>query len=506
MHNETLSPLMRVWWCARMTRFLCDCGSFAKVEAIARTGLALIGKSGMKGVRSAWGMLVGHICWAMIGLNQLRKAEMQMHALESNAGSLRPSDRIIAQEWRTVYSLHLHDVGRALEASAEAVADASAAGMIYWDILQRVSHLAALAESDRRDEVKEQAAICRALFTGTCLQYFEPEVLIIEAYVLFRKGDTEGGRELLKRGFSLARELNANWRYTRFYGWMMSSVCAEAVDQDIEVDYVRSLIQRFALKPALADSEKWPWPIRIITLGSFEIIKDGKAVQFQGKAPRRVLELLKVIIALGQTDVPVHQVIDALWPDSEGDSGYDAFTVTLGRLRKLLGSAACIVVSADRVSLNPGVCWVDAEAFATLGNSPGHVANTGSAPTLQRILNLYRGPFLPEEADAPWALGKRLRLHKQFLTRLERHGKQLEKTENWAEAIQCYERALATDPLAENFYQGLMRCHIALNRPAEGLSVYRKMRQALSIVLGIEPSFHSQTLARQLTERVPLNR
>ena len=76
----------------------------------------------------------------------------------------------------------------------------------------------------------------------------------------------------------------------------------------------------------------------------------------------------------------------------------------------------------------------------------------------------------------------------------------------WAEAVQCYEQALAADQLAENFYQGLMRCHIALNRPAEGLSVYRKMRQALSIVLGIEPSSHSQTLARQLTDQAPLSR
>ena len=138
---------------------------------------------------------------------------------------------------------------------------------------------------------------------------------------------------------------------------MMSRVCAEAIDQDIEVDYVRSLIERFELKPGLADSEKWPWPIRIVTLGSFEIIRDGKTVKFRGKAPRRVLELLKAVIALGQTDVPVHQVIDALWPDSEGDSGYDAFTVTLSRLRKLLGSAACLVVSGSHPLL-PARDWL----------------------------------------------------------------------------------------------------------------------------------------------------
>ena len=45
-----------------------------------------------------------------------------------------------------------------------------------------------------------------------------------------------------------------------------------------------------------------------------------------------------------------------------------------------------------------------------------------------------------------------------------------------------------------------MRCHLALGRPAEGMSVYRRMRQTLSVVLRVAPSEQSLTLARRLRQ------
>jgi DNA-binding SARP family transcriptional activator len=43
-----------------------------------------------------------------------------------------------------------------------------------------------------------------------------------------------------------------------------------------------------------------------------------------------------------------------------------------------------------------------------------------------------------------------------------------------------------------------MRCYRGLGRHAEGLSAYRRLRQTLSVVLGIAPSEHTQALARAL--------
>ncbi|MGH8769870.1 MAG: bacterial transcriptional activator domain-containing protein [Burkholderiales bacterium] len=57
---------------------------------------------------------------------------------------------------------------------------------------------------------------------------------------------------------------------------------------------------------------------------------------------------------------------------------------------------------------------------------------------------------------------------------------------------------MEADDLAEELYQGLMRCYQHLHRHAEGLAVYRRLRQTLSVILNIPPSPASEALYRSL--------
>jgi len=77
----------------------------------------------------------------------------------------------------------------------------------------------------------------------------------------------------------------------------------------------------------------------------------------------------------------------------------------------------------------------------------------------------------------------------------------LESGEQWDDAAALYERVLDADPLTESFYQGIMRCHAACGRHAEAASTYRRLRQQLSVVLGMQPSQSSEALARELRAR-----
>jgi two-component SAPR family response regulator len=119
-----------------------------------------------------------------------------------------------------------------------------------------------------------------------------------------------------------------------------------------------------------------------------------------------------------------------------------------------------------------------------------------NADTLARAIALYAGEFLPGDPDAPWALKQRERLRARFTRLVETAGNQLEASGQWDRAIACYQRGLAADELAEPFYQGLMRCYQALGRYAEAVSTYRRLRQLLSVVLGIAPSDTTRSLAR----------
>jgi pentatricopeptide repeat protein len=95
----------------------------------------------------------------------------------------------------------------------------------------------------------------------------------------------------------------------------------------------------------------------------------------------------------------------------------------------------------------------------------------------------------------------RERLRGRFLHLISGAGAQLESTQRWDEAIVLYLRGLDADALSESFYQGLMRCYAARGMHAEALSIYRRLRQQLSIVLGMQPSPSSEALARELQLR-----
>jgi DNA-binding SARP family transcriptional activator len=254
------------------------------------------------------------------------------------------------------------------------------------------------------------------------------------------------------------------------------------------------------MRPPSADVESWPWPIKIHTLGGFEVELEGNRVGFSAKAPRKMLGLLKALICLGGREVADFQLIDALWQDTEGDAARDAFGVAMHRLRKALGNTDAIQVKEGRVSLNLRVVWVDALAFERLANETLGPANAEAHARVERALALYQGGLLPGDSEEPWSAPMRERLRAKFVHLVGVAGERLEQAGMWQQAIALYLRGLDADELTESFYQGLMRCHQHMGRRAEALSVYRRMRQTLSVTLGIKPSPQSEALHTALLE------
>jgi pentatricopeptide repeat protein len=183
--------------------------------------------------------------------------------------------------------------------------------------------------------------------------------------------------------------------------------------------------------------------------------------------------------------------MDALWSDEDGAAAREACKIALHRLRKLLGNPNTVQVEDGRVSVNPREVWVDANAFE-------QAADTGADSG--RIEGLYQGQFLPEEREAPWALSPRERLRGKFIRHVAREGLRLEQAGDLDAAASWYQRGIDADDLAEEFYQGLIRCHIKRGRHADAMTVYRRLRQILSVTLGISPSRESEGLFRSVQQ------
>jgi DNA-binding SARP family transcriptional activator len=238
-------------------------------------------------------------------------------------------------------------------------------------------------------------------------------------------------------------------------------------------------------------------PIRICAFGRFSLALNGTPLCFAHKTPKKPIALLKVLIALGGRDVPGRQLTDALWPDDEGDAAHDVLAVNLHRLRRLLDHRDSVTLHDGRLSLDPRRCWVDVWAFQRLLGKAADASAAERPSLLERALTLYRGEFLSCEGEEHWSLSMRERLRSAFIRHSTELGRLHEEAGRWEQAIQCYQRGIEREELAEEFHQGLMRCYARLGRHAEGVSAYRRLRRTLSI-FGIAASVASEALFGEL--------
>jgi hypothetical protein len=178
-------------------------------------------------------------------------------------------------------------------------------------------------------------------------------VLMAEALFALDQGNEALWLTSLQEALAIGREgkyLDANIDQPS----AMARLFEKALEAGIEVEYVQSLIQRRNIipeKPPL-HLENWPWPLKISTLGRFELLKDGKPIRFSRKTQQKPLSLLKALIAFGGKEVREDQIMDALWPEADGDLAQQSFSTTLHRLRQLLGYEGAIQRQEGKLTLN----------------------------------------------------------------------------------------------------------------------------------------------------------
>jgi DNA-binding SARP family transcriptional activator len=315
------------------------------------------------------------------------------------------------------------------------------------------------------------------------------------AVAAFQSGADRLGLDRLADALALSRAMDGAT-------WLMAGPPASARLYDralaagIEVDHVQRLIRRHRLSPPdpATAAEAWPWPIRVYTLGRFELLRDGVPLRPSGKAQSKPLELLKCLLASGGLVVSQDHVADMLWPDSEGDAADQTLRTTLHRLRKLLQHEEAVRLESRQLHLDPRCVWADCLAFDRAAHHP----QLAGRDSLQRGVNRYRGLFLPGESAA-WVVACRERLRAQYVRMSERLGFLLEQDGDDAAAADCYVRAIEVEPLTEIFYRRLMSIYARLDRRPEALLVYQRCRQSLLSRLGVSPSAETQALHLALT-------
>jgi LuxR family transcriptional regulator, maltose regulon positive regulatory protein len=243
-------------------------------------------------------------------------------------------------------------------------------------------------------------------------------------------------------------------------------------------------------------NDNWPYPVRIFALSRFTLLVEGIQVRFASKAQRRPLELLKAILAFGGRDVPEQKLTDALWPEADADASERALTITLHRLRRMLGQLNVIERRGRTLTLDPRYVWVDAWAFERgLARAQSKTGNE-RIEELAQALCRYQRPFLWDECAA-WAVLPRERLRWKTVSRLFELCQLLEGPEHARAVANLYLAMIDAEPGEERLYVRLM-FHYARSQDLEGaVAVYRRGLRALASA-GTAPSPNLEAAYRLL--------
>ena len=434
-------------------------------------------------------------------------ARSELQRLEALGQRLRRGDRACIHYLRGWLALHDGDKVTAHREAKMALAVAVETGIPWFECLARLALADLLAVGGDRRGAEAQLRGAEAVSSRLCSPWLDFNVKLLAAGLAREAGDEHALLEGLRSGFGLGRE-HGFMQVPLWRPEALAELCAAALDANTEPEFARALVRAGKLAPRIPPLRvaRWPWPLRIVTFGGFELRRDETAVEFPGKGPGRPMELLKVLVALGRHNIRADQLADALWPHMEADYAHKSFTATLHRLRRLLDDDEAVVLRDGRLSLSRALVWVDTWALEQLCDD-FDAALRGTAPEAaepvlrhfaEQALALYRGPFLPDESEQPAYIACREQIRARLLRFVARLARGWEEAGSPMSAAEVYLRCIDADELCEPFYRQLMLCYQRSGEPGEAIATYERLRTALSTRMKKMPAAENQALYANL--------
>ena len=493
--DKSVPPLAQLFWRSRAGMFYLSDGCYLEAEAALRRADEIGANFG-----SHTATVLLQLFWVFLRLAQYDVEEAKRHVdrMLAAVSPARDSDLMLSTFAQSLLAAHI-DAPEAASAAELRHLEANARVKLFFGETTGAIILAAqFAQCQPAEEVERLVSGAAAAIRNTYMGHTEVQLLLVQAYAELRCGRGARARELIAS--ALSADGNTNLLVLRLIPNVLASVLSFALSQGIGVAKVKAWIAQYHIAPGPDAPERWPWPVRLYLLGGLRLVCRDQNLQFKRKAPQKPLELLVLLAAAGPGGLASRVIADRLWPDLEADAAAVNVDTNLYRLRKLLGVEDALISAKGRIALNAMRCWVDAWSFERLAAQCMHADREDLVERAREALELYKGPLLDQDGEQSWVLAFREQLARRMTQLTEAAGKALEECGERGSAIELYQRSLALDNLAEPIYRRLIACLKESGEAAEALKVYRRCREMLSVVLGIQPSKETQALAETLRQ------
>jgi ATP/maltotriose-dependent transcriptional regulator MalT/DNA-binding SARP family transcriptional activator len=432
-------------------------------------------------------------------------AEEMLRALALSGRGLYAPECLISLG---AYHLIRGDAQAAQEALLEALALSLRARARYWEMRAHLHLAAALQPRDPRAREHLEAALRLTRENDYADAWLVPALgvavpMLVEAVAAHI--EEELARSLLARfGDRLADLLIPLTTSSRGavravaleYLGRVASVEAGHLLRDARRD--RSKHVRRTVARTLRGREPAPFSLEIVTLGRFQVRRDGHSVDCSRRLQARIF---KFLIAHYDGSVTAEMAIEAFWPDLAPEKAKRNLIVHINQIRRLLLPAASSLSSpivhdgsGYRLRLGDGVT-LDAAEFERLFDEAGRARRRGdleeATALLVRAEGVYQGPFLPGDPYDDWLRPRRERLASACREALFFLA---ERASGPAGAAERYRRALVLDPLDEGALQGLLRACLALGDRSAAVREFESFARSLREALDEEPSSQTRAL------------
>jgi DNA-binding SARP family transcriptional activator len=238
-----------------------------------------------------------------------------------------------------------------------------------------------------------------------------------------------------------------------------------------------------------------PPVVRLDLLGRFHVVADDRS---STNAPSARQQELLAFLILRARDVPIprQHVAGSLWPESHDAQALTNLRRELHHLREGWPRLDALIDAGSRTLAWRGkTAVVDLVAFEAAAER----GMNGDREALQDAARIYKGDLLPQCAGE-WIDVDRERLRQRAKQVLARLVALLEQERAFGDAIDHAQQLLRIDPLDEEAWCALMRCHARRGERATALHLYQQCAAVLKKELGIQPSAATRMTYREILD------
>jgi len=251
----------------------------------------------------------------------------------------------------------------------------------------------------------------------------------------------------------------------------------------------RWTMEQLAALPAAGVSAPLTGSIEVRLLGGFVVLVDGVDRTPTVGNPATLVKLLALKGSM-ETD----EVIDALWPHVDLDTGRGRLRNTRSRIRSTSGDL--VLRRGSTLRLAPEAT-VDVERFER-GYAETFAADLPRrAGWARAAMAIWRGELLPEDRYAAWHDAPSARLRDRALDLLDLLAEDAEQRNDADEALRQLEAAIALDPYDDRRHARAGRLLVAQGRRSAARTMVAAALAA-SAELGVEPDPWVSSMAAEL--------